>query len=62
MITIEIINAIKAKHKDVYAIDYDVRDFGKKVYHVYLDDENDTMFEETEYSLHKYILAEDKNE
>jgi hypothetical protein len=43
MITLQTIKLIQEKYPDAYGIDYEIGDFGKKLYYVYFEDGNDVV-------------------
>ncbi len=57
MILIKTIDIIKKKYPNAVAVDYDVRNFGKRVYYVYMDD--DAVHEETDISLNMFEMGEE---
>jgi len=57
VILIKTIDIIKKKYPNAVAVDYDVRNFGKRVYYVYMDD--DVVHEETGISLNMFEMGEE---
>ena len=57
MILIKTIDIIKKKYPNAVAVDYDVRNFGKRVYYVYMDD--DAVHKETDISLNMFEMGEE---
>ena len=57
MILIKTIDIIKKKYPNAVAVDYDVLNFGKRAYYVYMDD--DVVHEETDISLNMFAMGEE---